>query len=115
MPATVLIVEGSFIFFNENVRKNLKIKVYVDADDDVRLSRRLVKYMKNKEQLLKLEEFLEYYYKFAKPGYEEFIEPSKQFADIVLPNYGFDLEGKSKKYTSNFRILFSNGSQSISN
>jgi uridine kinase len=69
----------------------LDLKVYVDTDDDVRLSRRVLK-MTSKGTLSSLQDLLYKYEKQIKPAYEKFIEPSKKYADIIIPNYGFNMD-----------------------
>ena len=70
----------------------MNIKVYLDADDDVRLSRRVMKEYKAMGESLDLEEILEAYEKFVKPAHERFVEPSKKYADMIIPNYGFQYD-----------------------
>ena len=69
----------------------LDLKVFIDTDDDVRLSRRVLK-MSKKGTLTNLQDFLYKYEKQIKPAYEKYIEPSKKYADIIIPNYGFSME-----------------------
>lgn len=69
----------------------LDLKIFIDTDDDVRLSRRVLK-MSKKGTLLNLQDLLYKYEKQIKPSYEKFIEPSKKYADIIIPNYGFSLD-----------------------
>ena len=90
-PASLVILEGTLIFTNQEVMDLLDLKVYVDTDDDVRLSRRVLK-MESKGTLASLQDLLYKYEKQIKPAYERFIEPSKKFADIIIPNYGFNMD-----------------------
>lgn len=71
------------------MRKKMNIKIFVDTDEDVRLSRRVLKYLDSFGKTMSLDGFLEGYFKFVKPGYERYVEPSKKYADIIIPNYGF--------------------------
>ena len=73
----------------------MDLKVFIDTDDDVRLSRRVLKmsrkYPSDHEFL---DALLVKYEKFVKPSFEKFIEPTKKFSDIIIPNYGFSTEDK---------------------
>ena len=69
----------------------LDLKVFIDTDDDVRLSRRVLK-MSKKGTLTNLQDLLYKYEKQIKPAYEKWIEPSKKHADIIIPNYGFGMD-----------------------
>ena len=70
----------------------MDLKVFIDADDDVRLSRRVLKMSrKHPNDVTYLHDFLAKYEKFTKPSYEKFIEPTKKYADFILPNFGFSL------------------------
>lgn len=89
--ANVLVIDGTMLLYRESIRNKLDIKIFVETDDDVRLSRRLLKHLEQ-DEYFNLQEFLEANFKFVKPGHEEFVEPTKKFADIIIPNYGFSLE-----------------------
>lgn len=69
----------------------LDLKIFIDTDDDVRLSRRVLK-MDKKGTLNNLQDLLYKYETKIKPAYEKWIEPSKKYADIILPNYGFSMD-----------------------
>jgi uridine kinase len=75
----------------------LDLKVFIDTDDDVRLSRRVLKMSTRctdkKNALTQLQDLLFKYERQIKPAYERYIEPSKKFADIIIPNYGFSMDG----------------------
>lgn len=85
-PAHIVIVEGILIFTCERLRKMMDIKVFVDADADDRLSRvicrDIVERGKNVEQVLQRYEHT------VKPMHLQFIEPSKRYADIIVPQGG---------------------------
>jgi uridine kinase len=83
-PRRVVIVEGILIFTNKKLRDLFDIKLYVHADSDERLIRRLKRDMKDRGR--DLNEVLERYQNTLKPMHEEFIEPTKSFADIIIPN-----------------------------
>ena len=83
-PSKVLIVEGILIFTNKELRDMLDIKIYVHADSDERLIRRLRRDIKERSR--DLDEVLQRYQETLKPMHEQFIEPSKMYADIIIPN-----------------------------
>ena len=91
-PSDLIILEGHLIFTNQSVMDLLDLKIYIDTDDDVRLSRRVLK-MSKKGTLTSLQDLLYKYEKQIKPAYEKYIEPSKKYADIIIPNYGFNMTG----------------------
>lgn len=94
-PSPVIIIEGHLIFCNEELMKKMDLRVFIDTDDDVRLSRKVLKIArKYPEDMTYLSDFLNKYEKFVKPSYEKFIEPTKKYADMILPNYGFSTEDK---------------------
>jgi uridine kinase len=86
IPKKVVIVEGILIFTHAQLRKRLGIKVFVDAMPDDRLMR--IIYRDIEERGRSFKEVLEHYQKFVKPMHEQFIEPSKKFADIIVPQGG---------------------------
>ena len=69
----------------------LDLKVFIETDDDVRLSRRVLK-MSKKGTLINLQDLLYKYEKQIKPAFEKYIEQSKKYADIIIPNYGFTMD-----------------------
>lgn len=85
-PTKVVIVEGILILTNPELRKRLGIKVFVDADSDNRLIRILVR--DNQERGRSYEEVIDHYKSFVQPMHLQFIEPSKKFADIIVPEGG---------------------------
>ena len=92
-PASVIIIEGHLIFCNEQLMKNMDLKVFIDTEDDVRLSRRVLKMSrKHPNDMTFLTDLLNKYENYIKPSFEKFIEPTKKYADIILPNYGFSTD-----------------------
>jgi uridine kinase len=87
-PKRVVIVEGILIFTDKMLRDLFDIKVFVHADSDERLIRRLKRDMKERGR--DLNEVLERYQSTLKPMHEEFIEPTKNFADIIIPNDNYN-------------------------
>ena len=78
------------IFCDEELRKMFDLSVFIDTDDDVRLSRRVLKNAQQSEmQRIELAALLKRYENKTKPAFEKFIEPTKKYASIIIPNYGF--------------------------
>ncbi len=82
-PKKVMIVEGILILTNPKLRKMCDIKIYVHADSDERLIRRLKRDMNERGR--DLDEVLNRYQTTLKPMHQQFIEPTKEFADIIIP------------------------------
>ncbi|MEM0576355.1 uridine kinase [Flavobacterium polysaccharolyticum] len=87
-PRKVMIVEGILIFTNPELRDLFDIKVYVHADSDERLIRRLRRDISERGR--DMEEVLSRYQHTLKPMHEQFIEPTKAYADIIIPNDKFN-------------------------
>ena len=85
-PARVVIVEGILIFENKELCSLLDIKVFVDADADVRILRRIVRDVRDRGR--SLESVVSQYLSTVKPMHEKYVEPSKRNADIIVPEGG---------------------------
>ena len=83
-PAPIVIVEGIFVFYFEEVARLLDLKVYIDAKEHVKLHRRIIR--DKEERGYDLEDVLYRYLNHVAPTYEKYIKPYKQDADIVIPN-----------------------------
>jgi uridine kinase len=83
-PRKVVIIEGILIFTNKELRDLIDIKVFVHADSDERLIRRLKRDIQERGR--DLHEVLQRYQDTLKPMHQEFIEPTKNFADMIIPN-----------------------------
>lgn len=83
-PKKVIIVEGILILTHTDIRELFDIKLYVHADSDERLIRRLRRDMAERGR--DLDEVLSRYQNTLKPMHQQFIEPTKEFADIIIPN-----------------------------
>ena len=71
----------------------MDLKVFIDTDDDVRLSRRVLKMSRqHPDDNTFLKDLLTKYEDYVKPSFEKYIEPTKKYADIILPNYGFSTD-----------------------
>lgn len=81
--ADVLIIEGLFVLESNELRDLLDIKVYIDTDADVRFIRRLVRDVKERKRTL--DSVVNQYLTTVKPMHNQFVEPSKRYADIIIP------------------------------
>ena len=88
-PKKVIIVEGILILENKELRDLMDIKVFVDTDADERLMRRIRRDMV--ERARSIESILTQYRETVKPMHEQFVEPSKKYADIIIPRGGENL------------------------
>jgi len=85
-PADVIMIDGILLFVDPAVRELCDVKVFVDADADVRLIRRLRRDMRVRGR--SLDEILEQYVTTVQPMHLQFVEPSKRYADIIVPRGG---------------------------
>ena len=89
VPKKVIIVEGILIFEDKELRELMDIRIFVDTDADVRLCRRIKRDVNKRGRTL--ESVLQQYQETVKPMHEKYVEPSKKFADIVVPEGGKNL------------------------
>ena len=89
VPKKVIIVEGILIFENKELRDLMDIRIFVDTDADVRLCRRIKRDVNKRGRTL--ESVLQQYQDTVKPMHEKYVEPSKKYADIVVPQGGKNL------------------------
>lgn len=87
-PAKVIIVEGILVLENENLRELMDMKVFVDTDADVRILRRILRDVKERGR--DLNSVITQYLETVKPMHDRFIEPSKRYADIIVPEGGMN-------------------------
>jgi uridine kinase len=87
-PKKVMIVEGILLLNNPELRDLFDVKIYVHADSDERLIRRIKRDIEKRDRTL--DEVIARYQNTLKPMHIEFIEPSKEFADIIIPNNKFN-------------------------
>ncbi|SDI16904.1 uridine kinase [Pseudobutyrivibrio sp. 49] len=90
-PKTVIVMEGILILENKELRDLMDIKIFVDTDADERLMRRIQRDMIERGR--SIESIIEQYSKTVKPMHEEFVEPSKKHADIIIPRGGENAAG----------------------
>ena len=91
VPKRVIILEGILILENKQLRDLMDIKVFVDTDADERLMRRIRRDMV--ERARSIESILVQYRETVKPMHEQFVEPSKKYADIIIPRGGENTTG----------------------
>lgn len=85
-PAKVIIVEGILIFENKELRDMFDIKLFIDTDADVRIIRRILRNVSERGRTL--ESVVNQYLTTVKPMHEQFVEPYKKYADIIIPEGG---------------------------
>lgn len=87
-PAPIILVDGILIFTKRRLRELMDIKVYVDTDADVRFIRRLQRDMEERGR--SLPSIVTQYLETVRPMHLKFVEPSKRFADVIIPNGGLN-------------------------
>ncbi|WP_413627241.1 uridine kinase [Fructilactobacillus vespulae] len=85
-PTDVIILEGILILNNQRLRDLMDIKVFVDTDDDIRLIRRIQR--DTVERGRSLDSIIQQYLATVRPMYHQFVEPTKRYADIIIPRGG---------------------------
>ena len=82
-PTKIILIEGILVLENKKIRNITDTKVFIDADSDVRLQRRILR--DTKERGRSLDSVLEQFIKQVKPMHEKYVEPTKKYADIIIP------------------------------
>jgi len=106
VPSRVIIVEGILIFADEELRKLMDIKIFVDTDADIRICRRIKRDVNKRGR--SLESVIKQYQQTVKPMHEKHVEPSNKFADIIIPEGGKNavalemIEGRIRRHLENF-------------
>jgi uridine kinase len=85
-PADVIVIDGILLFVDERVRELCDVKVFVDTESDIRLIRRIRRDMAKRGR--PLEEILDQYLSTVQPMHLQFVEPSKRYADVIVPRGG---------------------------
>ena len=85
-PKDVIILEGILILDDERLRDLMDIKVFVDTDDDIRIIRRIERDIKERQR--DLDGIIKQYLTTVKPMYHQFVEPTKRYADLIVPEGG---------------------------
>lgn len=86
MPSDVIILEGLFVLENKTLREMMDIKLFVDTPSDVRFIRRLVRDLKERGR--SLDSIINQYLKVVRVMHDEYVEPSKKYADLIIPEGG---------------------------
>lgn len=89
VPKKVIIVDGILIFENKELRDMMDIKIFVDTDADIRFIRRLLRDVEDRGR--SLNSVVSQYCTTVKPMHEQFVEPSKKYADIIVPEGGYNV------------------------
>lgn len=110
-PREVIILDGILILDDERLRDLMDIKVFVDTDDDIRLIRRIDR--DTKERGRSLDSIIHQYLTTVKPMYHQFVEPTKRYADIIVPEGGENQVAIDLLTTKMRSILKSRGSEQI--
>lgn len=87
-PKDIIILEGILILFEEEIRDLLDIKIFVDTDSDVRIIRRIQRDMNDRGRTL--DSVISQYMKTVRPAHLQFVEPAKRYADIIIPEGGYN-------------------------
>jgi len=90
-PQPAILIEGILIFENESLRDLMDLKIFVDTDADLRFIRRLVRDIRERGRTL--ESVVDQYQSTVRPMHIEFVEPSKRYADIIIPEGGHNEVG----------------------
>src|SRR5690606_20207026 len=85
-PLPIIVVEGILVFVEERVRQRLDVKLFVDTDADIRVMRRIRRDMESRGRTF--QQVREQYYKSVRPMHLQFVEPSKRWADLIIPEGG---------------------------
>ena len=88
-PTRVIVVEGILIFCDPALREEMDLRIFVDADSDVRLCRRVRRDVKKRGR--SIDSVIEQYLDTVKPMHEQFVEPSKRYAHLIIPEGGKNL------------------------
>ena len=87
-PASIVVVEGILVLWEPTLRERFDLKVFIDTDADVRLIRRLQRDVRERGRTP--DNIIEQYLATVRPSHEQFIEPSKRFADVIFPEGGMN-------------------------
>jgi len=87
-PAPLIIIEGLMILYDPNIRNLLDFKIYVDTPDDIRFIRRLQRDIAERGRTV--DSVIKQYLDVVRPGYFNFIEPMREFADLIVPEGGYN-------------------------
>jgi len=88
-PCRIILIEGILIFADRALRERMDIRIFVDTDADIRFIRRLKRDIEERGR--SLESVIKQYLETVRPMHLEFVEPSKRYADIIVPEGGFNV------------------------
>jgi len=88
-PQPVILVEGILIFAEPELRRMFDVKIFVDTDPDIRFIRRLQRDISERGRTV--ESVIAQYQNTVRPMHLEFVEPSKRYADVIIPEGGFNI------------------------
>ncbi|WP_407887674.1 uridine kinase [Levilactobacillus sp. N40-8-2] len=110
-PRDVIILEGILILDDERLRDLMDIKVFVDTDDDIRIIRRIERDMNERGR--SLESIIQQYLATVKPTYHQFVEPTKRYADLIVPEGGENQVAIDLLVTKIRAILEASGNEEV--
>ncbi|MGD9048620.1 MAG: uridine kinase, partial [Anaerolineae bacterium] len=87
-PHRVVLLEGILLFADSALRQLMDVKIYVDTDADIRFIRRLQRDIAERDRTM--ESVIRQYLSTVRPMHQEFVEPSKRYADVIIPEGGFN-------------------------
>jgi uridine kinase len=87
-PKKLIIFEGIMIFFDKNIRDLIDLKLFVETPDDIRFIRRLMRDINERGRTV--ESVVTQYMEMVRPGHYQFIEPTKEYADLIIPEGGYN-------------------------
>lgn len=87
-PKKLIIVEGLMVLYDKSIRDLLDLKIFVDTPADIRFIRRLRRDISERGRTV--ESVIQQYLEVVRPGHEKYIEPTKQYADLIVPEGGFN-------------------------
>ena len=102
-PGDIVIIEGILIFTNKELRELFDYKIFVDTPDDIRFIRRLKRDLTERNRTVN--SVIDQYLMTVRPMHIEFVEPTKKFADIIIPEGGFNKNAIDVISSSIFHIL----------
>ncbi len=102
-PKPLIIFEGIIIFFDPEIRELLDLKIYVDTPDDIRFIRRLKRDIVERGRTL--DSVITQYYEYVRPGHYQFVEPTKAYADLIIPEGGYNTKALDVLITFLRRIV----------
>jgi uridine kinase len=105
-PHRVILVEGILLFADEALRQLMDVKIYVDTDSDIRFIRRLQRDIAERGRTM--ESVIRQYLATVRPMHQEFVEPSKRYADVIIPEGGFN-EVAIEMIAARIRALLESG------